>query len=136
MKLKKILNIVIIFALSCMFFSTATYSNCDYAWWDIAWSLDSCLSWSDLVNPWDGKIDWGVKDQVVRWTNALASLLGLLAVWAIVYGWLLMTLSIWDDEKVKKWKDVVKWALLWFLWVICASALVRLVVELMFSFTS
>jgi len=53
-----------------------------------------------------------VKVQVVSWTNALAAFLGLLAVGAIVYGGLLMTLSGGEDEKIKKGKDIIKWSLL------------------------
>jgi hypothetical protein len=39
---------------------------------------------------------------VINWTTNIATLLGLLAIGAIVYGGLLMTLSVGEDEKVKK----------------------------------
>ena len=106
---------------------------CEYNGGSIASELDNCLSWSDLVNPGDGLIESGIKNKVVYWTTQLAGLLWLLAVWAIVYGWLMMTISWGEDEKIKKWKDIVKWSMLWFLALIVASWVVRLIVEVMFS---
>jgi len=78
-------------------------------------------------------IETGIKAKLVYWTTQLGGLLWLLAVGAIVYGGLMMTLSWGEDEKVKKWKDIVKWAMLWFLAVIAAGWVVRLIVEVMFS---
>lgn len=104
---------------------------------DIAGALDNCLTGSDLIDSsWDTLIEWSLKDTVTAWTVAIAQLLSLLAVGAIVYGGLLMTLSAWDEEKIKKGKDVVKWAILGFLWVVLAWALVRIVVEVIFSVAS
>ena len=109
-------------------------ADCEYIEGNsVSQNLGNCLSASDLVNPGDWKIEWSVKAKIVYWTNQLAKLLWLLAVGAIVYGAGLMTLSVWDDEKIKKWKDVVKWSMLGFLWLLLAGALVRLVIEIMFS---
>ena len=101
---------------------------------DIAGALDDCLEWSNLVNA-KGKIkvEEGMKNQILDWTLSLAQLLSLLAVWAIVYGGLLMTLSGGEEEKIKKGKDVIKWAIIWFLGVLFAGVLVRVVVELIFT---
>jgi hypothetical protein len=100
---------------------------------DISDKLSECLDWSDLVDPGDGLIEVGIKDKLIQWTAQLGWLLWLLAVGAIVYGGLMMTISWWEDEKIKKWKDIVKWAMLWFLWLIAAWWIVRLIVEVMFS---
>jgi len=109
---------------------------CDYNGGDIWYELDGCLWNSTLVSPWDGLIESWVKNKIVYWTNQLAMLLGLLAVWAIVYWALMMTISVWEDEKIKKWKDIVKWAMLWFLGLLVAWWLVRVVIEIMFSVAS
>ncbi len=100
-------------------------------------ALDDCLRGSSLVDA-DGdiQIETWAKAQILTWTTAIAQLLWLLAVGAIVYGGLLMTLSWGEDEKIKKWKDVVKWAIIGFLGVIFAGVLVRIVVELMFTIAS
>ncbi len=96
-------------------------------------SLDGCLDDSTLVDASGPTlIEGNVKVQVITWTNALAAFLGLIAVGAIVYGGLLMTLSFGDEEKIKKGKDIVKWALIWFLALITAGAFIRLIVELIF----
>ncbi|NDK10021.1 hypothetical protein GW846_04525 [Candidatus Gracilibacteria bacterium] len=104
---------------------------------NIASSLDGCLSDSNLVNAsGDTLIEGNVKNKIVDWTAAIAGLLGLIAVGAIVYGAFLMTLSLGDDERIKKGKDIVKWSILGFLGVVVAGALVRIVVELVFSLTA
>ncbi len=97
-------------------------------------SLDGCLSNSPLVDAsWNTLIEGNVKNQIRTWTTAIATLLGLLAVGAIVYGGLLMTLSGWEEEKIKKWKDVVKWSLIWFLAIVTTGALIRVIVEFVFD---
>lgn len=123
--------------LSLFFFWSFLFSveavNCDYNG-SVSTSLDKCLSKSDLINSaWDMRVETGLKDQVIWWTNNIATLLGLLAVGAIVYGGLLMTLAGGEDEKIKKWKDVVKWSLIWFLALISAWWIIRLVVEFIFE---
>lgn len=133
--MKKIICITSVILIVFFFFlGESLFANCDYnEAGSIAQNLDSCLSGSDLVNPWDGLIESWVKNKIIYWTNQLARLFALLAVGSIVYGAGLMTLSAGDDEKVKKWKDVVKWAMLWFLWLLLAWGLVRIVIELIFS---
>jgi hypothetical protein len=44
-----------------------------------------------------------------------------------------MTLSAWEDEKIKKAKDVIKWWIIGFIWVISASWIILFVVNLMYS---
>jgi len=135
--MKLLLNICITFCtVFIMGLLPVAAVECGYNW-NIASSLDGCLSDSNLVNAsGDTLIEWNVKNKIVDWTAAIAWLLWLIAVGAIVYGAFLMTLSLWDDERIKKWKDIVKWSILWFLWVVVAGALVRIVVELVFSLTA
>lgn len=132
--MKKIIIYLCSLVVLLSFFQFQTiYADCEYSEGSISENLRGCLSDSSLVNPGDGLIEWGVKNKVVEWTNSLAWFLWLLAVGAIVYWAWLMTLSIGDDEKIKKGKDVIKWAMLWFLWLLLAWGLVRIVIELMFS---
>lgn len=138
--MKKIISLFCILVSISFMFSlfNISYADCKVSDSDIRnqelWTLlDNCLSWSDLVNPGDGLIEWGVKEKIVYWTGQLARLLGLLAVGAIVYGALMMTISWGEDEKIKKWKDIVKWSMLWFLALLVSGGLVRIVIELIFS---
>lgn len=138
--MKKLIFFFLSILVSLTFFSfevsalSFSQKPCQYNG-SIQGSLDGCLSGSDLVNASGPTlIEGNVKVQIITWTNALAAFLGLLAVGAIVYGGLLMTLSWGEEEKIKKWKDIVKWALLWFLALIVSWAIIRIVVELMFSF--
>lgn len=127
-----------VFILSLfVFFGDVSFADCEYAEnSSISDALDGCLAWADLVNPDGGKIEIGIKNKIVYWTTQLAKLFWLLAVGAIVYGGLMMTLSWWEDEKIKKWKDIVKWAMLWFLWLMAAGWIIRIIVEVMFSVAS
>ncbi len=98
------------------------------------WSMvGNCINGSDLVNRNNTEIDnWFqvfINDIVWKiWTY-----LWILAIWAIVYGSLLMVFSTWDDEKIKKAKDIIKWSLIGFLGVIFASSIILLVVNVIYS---
>lgn len=109
------------------------FADCDVSW-NIGASLDGCLNGSDLVSgAGNMALEAGVKNQIISWTSALGGLLWLLSVGAVVYGAFMMTISIWDEEKVKKWKDIVKWSLLWLLALVMTWAIIRVVVELIFD---
>ena len=127
--------IFILSIIASLFFTLSLSAACSWSeWWSVAWQFDNCLSWTQLVDSaGDMRLDGGFRIQVMNWTTNIATLLWLLAIGGIVYGWFLMTLSAWEDEKIKKWKDIVKWSLIWFLALISASALVRIVIEFIYS---
>jgi hypothetical protein len=99
----------------------------------ISSALNKCLDWVDLVNVSDAKVDGNFWTQIKSWTNNIALYLWIFAVWSIVFGGLMMTLSAWEEEKIKKAKDIVKWWIIWFIWLITASAIINLVVKIMYS---
>lgn len=135
--MKKIICFLLVsfVCMASVFSINSVYAECEYDGGDVVASLDGCLSWEDsyLVNPGDWKIETGIKQRVVYWTNAITSALALLAIGAVVYGWFMMTISLGEDERIKKGKDVVKWSLLWFLAAISTAAIIRLVVEVIFD---
>lgn len=100
---------------------------------DIGNSLDACLSGSKLVNWENAEIwDWfGI--QIKQWTNNISLFLWILAVGSIILGAFMLTVSTWEDEKIKKAKDIVKWWIIWFLWIIFASAIINLIIKIMYS---
>lgn len=99
----------------------------------ISWVLDSCLEDSKLVNWENADIEAWLKKLISNWVENISIILWTLAVWSIVYGSLLMTLSIWEDDKIKKAKDIIKWWIIGFLWLIFASSIILLVVNIMYS---
>lgn len=118
-----------IFAVDCEIKS----ESFDNGWWDISTSLNSCLEWSSLVDWKDVKIESGFKDKISSWTARIGTVLWLLAVGSIVYWSILLTLNAWEEEKIKKAKDVVKWGIIGFIWVISASTVIAIVVNVMYS---
>ncbi len=134
--MKKILLVLI--AIFSLFSFSLAYSNCDPTldWdtdWDIWIALDDCMLDSDLVQSMDTEVGGGFWNQIKDWTNNIALYIWLLAVWSIVLWALMMTLSSWDDEKIKKAKDMVKWGMIWFLAVVFAAGIVNLIVKIMYS---
>ena len=123
--LKKI-TIILILILSSFFLMNNSINACS--------TVDGCLEGSKLVPPGDDLlIEWWFKDKVLDWTTKIAWFLWLMAVWAIVFGSFMMVISTWEEEKIKKAKDMIKWAILWFLWIILAASLIALVVSFMYD---
>ncbi|MCH8518764.1 hypothetical protein LAT59_03320 [Candidatus Gracilibacteria bacterium] len=137
--MKKILLSSLLGAFLCVIYISGglqvIYASCSWSeGGSVGGQFDNCLSGTQLVNSrGDMSLTGGFKTQVTKWTTNVATLLGLLAIGAIVYGGLLMTLSAGEEEKVKKGKDIVKWSLLGFLALILAGALVRIVIEFIFA---
>lgn len=101
--------------------------------------LTDCIETSDsLVITGDGK-----NLKVGEWTNILFKkiianlwiLLSLGAVLMIVYSWFLMTLSGWEDEKIKKWKELLKWTLIWYIALLSAGWIISLVISSIYNFS-
>jgi len=131
--MKKIF-LLIIFLFT--FFLTIDYSfaNCKYDWnWDLSNALTDCKPKKVAWNQNDYKIEWWLKTQILDWVKNIWILLWFLAVFAIVYWSLMMTLSTWDDEKIKKAKDIVKWWIVWFVALISAPAIIAIVIKLMYT---
>lgn len=134
--------IISIFSFEISFWATWTNDNNTCSWDpetsnnNISWQLNSCLNWSSLVNSWknldvsENSTFW---NKIKTWVNNISVYLLVLAVFAIVYWGLMMTLSTWDDEKINKAKNIIKWWVLWFLALILASAIINLVVKIMYS---
>lgn len=137
--MKKILIILVLLVSS--FFVLVEVSVADCSTFDpessetISYSINECLSDSKVLvqNEWNLDLkDW-FKGVVMGWIIKIASVLWLFAVWALVYAAFLFTISAWEDEKIKKAKDIIKWSILWFLWVIWASSLIAILVNIMYS---
>jgi len=130
-------KIIISFLLILWLFviSNISYSApCNYAWWSISSAIDWCLSDSKLVDAsWDQSIEWNFKTKVFGWITKIAWFLWLIAIGAIVWWAFMMVISWGEEEKIKKAKDMIKWAVLWFLWIVLASSLIAIVVNFMYE---
>ena len=142
--MKKLLIVILVSILNIFFINNISFSasddtNCiidfeeEGSTLSIWQALDWCLSDSNLVNWADAKIDWKFWDKIKNWVNNISLYLWIFAIWSIVFWWLMMTLSSWEEEKVNKAKDIIKWGMLWFIWLISASAIINLVVKIMYS---
>lgn len=97
-------------------------------------ALDECLNWTALVN-WKN-VELGnasFATQIKDWVNNISLYLWVFAVFSIVFWWLMLTISAWEDEKVTKAKNIIKWWIVWFLALISISAIINLVVKIMYS---
>ena len=96
--------------------------------------LDDCkpdsLVWDKI--PWYWVETW-LKKIVTDKISDISVILWLLAVAMIVYAGMLMQFSAWDDSKVKKAKDLIKWTLIWVIFLISAWGIVYIVINLMYS---
>jgi hypothetical protein len=63
-------------------------------------------------------------------------LLWIAAIWAVAYWGITIIISAWEDEWVTKWKSIIKWAVLWFVWLVSASGLITLVINIMYWLAS
>lgn len=106
--------------------------------WDVKGAVSGCLKTNtNLVGTektGDLKLTWdGFKAIIKNWVKVIGGILGILAVWGIVYGSFLMVVSQWDEEKFSKAKEIIKWSLIWFLALVSASALIAAVVSIVFG---
>lgn len=111
-------------------------SSCKYSEWsDLSSFLNGCKP-STVVGASDMKVEGWFKAKINKWVKNISLVLWVLAVWSLVYAWLLMQLSAWEDEKIKKAKNLIKRTLIWFLLLISASGIIYLVVNVFFGLWS
>lgn len=140
--MRKLLCIVL-FIVSFVLFSPLSFSftpsvnDCEYDGWSIKWSLDNCFTGnktSVVTTTGNLEVAGGLKEQILRYNRIIAGILWLIAVGSIVYGGLLFVMSGWGDERVTKWKNVIKWAIIGLFLLVAASSIVALVVNIVFGF--
>lgn len=140
-------KIILVFVLIISFFIwNNIFAECEYTEWkSLSSFLDDCapqkvvLTKKNKYDEWNMiiydnlKIEEWFKDIINSWIKNISLILWILAVWALVYAGLLMQLSIWEEEKIKKAKDIIKWTILWFLALITASWIIYIVINFMFG---
>lgn len=103
-------------------------------------SYISITHWANNINFWLDKIDnwlqWWGTNLVTTWTNILLYLIWLIYFVAIVYwlyGWFIILTSGWADDKVKKWKKIIIFVVVWLAVMFLASTIVNWVIDTMSS---
>jgi hypothetical protein len=132
-------KIILLFSLVLISFSSfdLTFSACNYISWDISKAIWDCLSDSKLVEtPEKLDVETWFKEKISEWTTKIATFLALWAIFAIALGSLKMVLSGWEEEGIKKAKDIIKWWIIGLLWVVSAGFLISVVVKLVYSIWS
>lgn len=135
-KIKKIITMLILFL---SFFSLNTYfwnAECvfkDGEEFSLIENLKDCkpksLAWEDWV---EYTIEWWFKEKAGDVITLIMSLLWIWAVWAIVFWGFMMVISFWDEAKFDKAKEIIKWWIFGFLWMISAWWLIAIIVNIIY----
>lgn len=126
---KLLLLLVLLFSFNWAFISYWDYDESS----DVSTNLNNfapdTLVWTNVdkytVETW-------FKTQISTIVKNISIALSLIAVWALVFAGLKMTLSQWKDEDLKKAKDIIKWTLIWYLWMISAWAIIAIVINFIY----
>lgn len=80
----------------------------------IYWKYNSCKSfwsWGEcIIKVWDLSDFSKIFLNIINWVNWFVAIITVLM---IIYAWTLILFSGWDDEKLKKWKNIIVYALIW-----------------------
>lgn len=107
-------------------------SSCRYTEWSSLSSFLNGCKPKTVVGATDMKVEGGFKTKMNRWIANMSVFLWVMAVWSLVYAAFLMQISGWEDEQIKKGKNIIKHTILGFLGLITASGIIYLVVNVMF----
>lgn len=91
--------------------------------WGLITISTSSNEWYDLEN---------VKTKLLTTQEKLVLLASLLAIWGLVYAWIMFTTAYWDDAKHKKWKEAIKWSIIWFIVAIISLQLINATINFIY----
>ncbi len=119
---------------------------------------DVCFSWDfgSLINPnnehtycqgdecgldkWIEKITEintletrGASEYIQDVVGYILTFVALIAIIIIIYAWFNLLTSIWDEDKAKKSKQIIMYAILWIALIYIAGPLIRFVINALVS---
>jgi len=127
--LKKLIKILI-FASIFFTYTNTIYSawSCSY-WWDPLSSLEWCVSNTPVIQTTNiSNPETWFKDLMLSYIGKISTVLAVAAIGSIAYWSMMMVISWWNDDKIKKWRKIIQWALIWFLLLISTWLIIKLVV--------
>ncbi len=132
--MKKYISLILFFA--SVLYIQNTF-GCSFDGGNISDSLDNCFNGgTQVVSPsWDLEVSrgWGFNNFILGWVESLSGILALATVGVIAYGSFMFTVSTWEDEKITKAKDIIKWWIIGFIWILTANALIELVINILYG---
>lgn len=75
--------------------------------------------------------DWLASDYIQKIVVYILWFLKLLAVLLIIYAWFNMLTSVWDEEKAKKSKTIIVFAILWLLIIFLAGPITNFILDIL-----
>lgn len=111
--------------------------GCSFDASNISDSLDNCFSeWTQVVSPsWDLEVSRGgwFNNFILGWVESISGILALALVGVIAYGSFMFTISTWEDDKITKAKDIIKWGIIGFIGILTANALIELIINILYG---
>ena len=103
-------------------------SNIPYCNWDEC-SLEKWVEYAKWVD-WV-VTTWTASEYVQKIVVYLLSFLKLVAVILIIYAWFNMLTSAWDEEKAKKSKTIIVFAIIWLLIIYLAWPITNFIIDIL-----
>lgn len=134
--MKNIAKLILSILILTFSLTNSTYAECGMPDWKTTIQyLADCKPANAVDVSWNAKIEWGwgFWKKIITIANNIMLLAWVLAIWGLVYGGIIMTISAWNDEKINKWKKVFTWTILWFLGILSAWWIINIIIRLMFE---
>lgn len=135
--MKKIITLLIsFFILISFWFLNQTSAS---IFWSSNTEIKYCDSWECSLEQWVEYASW-VEWVVTSWTASayiqkivvyVLSFLKLLAVLIIIYAWFNMLTAAWDEDKAKKSKTIIVFAIIWLLIIFLAWPITTFVIDVL-----
>ncbi len=112
---------------------------------NLKYILSFILLWITSIAHWkvdfwmwriSSDLQWWWTDLVQTWTNIATYLIWLMYLIAIVfwiYWWFVIITSGWADDKVKKWKKIILFVVVWLAVTLLSSVIVNWTISTMSS---
>lgn len=128
----KKIAIIIITIITIFFWLNVANWTCQL-WWDIGSSIETCIWTAKVMKTDDLTVEAWFKDLIVSFVNKIWTILAVVAVGSIAYGSMVIVISWWNDEKIKKWRNIIKWSLVGFLILVSAAWIIKLIIYIVYG---